>query len=472
VSNKPFRLIQLASLALLPATACSSMSNFTWFGLKKPKPAATAADNAPAAAPNPNDPVNQRVNDYVKGFEPDDFNSKIARQSAPSRAKPARIVHMEQAPQDPVPDAPAAMPSLPPVSPDEPVEITLADNAAAPSSPKLSNPPAAMPAPGSAAARQPPADDHHSEINASAVNDTEPQPPASTPQSTPTAAPMAPRLKVVSIAEVGAPPKPAAPAPSNSTPVANQSASTRSDPSIDAMIRDLESSVVASPNDVDQQVRLRMLYAAIGADDKAIAPTPGMNADVQQLVSGLMKTLLEARSSGGRDPAASATKQLAAMEQLRSSLKSRADLAIPVLAICNRIEDYGRYQTIDPPDFPGGVAGKALLYVELANFKSDKLPSGEYRTLLSMRTSLLTPDGAEVWSEVDDNIQDVASRPRAEFYLMKPLFLAATLVPGEYVVKTEVEDKLGAKTNSKTTRLRILSAAARREPLGAAAARP
>ncbi len=478
MSNKPLRLVQLVSLALLPATACSSMNNFTWFGLKKPTAAnSTAGPNQSAANAAPNDPVNDRVNDYVKGFEPDDFNSKIARQAAPSRAKPARIVRMEQTPQEPTPpDGPVndPLPSAPPAgSPDERVEIAVTDAGA---SSNASAPPAAQPIPQSNApqtanstanksAKSPAPTTTPPEIHASAVGDTE------TPSHTP-ATPMAPRLKVVSIAEAaGQPTSPSAPAP-NTAPIANQSASARPDPGIDAMIHELEAKVTTSPNDVDQQVRLRMLYAAIGHDDKAVAPTPGMNADVQELVSGLMKTLLEARSSGGRDPASSATKQLAAMEELRNSLKSRADLTIPVLAICNRIEDFGRYQAIDPPDFPGGVSSKALLYVELANFKSDKMPAGDFRTLLSMRTSLLTTDGAEVWSEVDDNIQDLAPRARTEFYLMKPLFLPATLVPGEYVVKTEMEDKLGAKTNSKTTRLRILAAGDKHAPLGQSVRRP
>lgn len=479
MSNRPFRFLQLASLALLPATACSSMSNFTWFGLKKPteKVAGASATPNPPPAPSaaPDDPVNQRVNEYVNGFEPDDFNSKIARQSAPSRAKPARVVRMEDSGQYQTPDAPAAdaapiASASPAGSSDERVEIVAESSTRhASPAPHVTAPPTPQPAPATPQTAQPNPSTSPPQIQVAAANQPDaPKPPVPTQAN----APMAPRLKTVSIAESATQAPAASPAPSSSAALVNQSASTKSDPGIAAMIGELEAKVTASPNDVDQQVRLRMLYAAIGQDDKAIAPTPGMNTDVQELVGGLMKTLLEARSSGGRDPAASATKQLAAMEELRNSLKSRADLSIPVLAICNRIEDYGRYQTIDPPDFPGGVASKALLYVELANFKSEKMPAGEYRTLLSMRTSLLTADGAEVWSEVDDNIQDLAPRPRTEFYLMKPLFLPATLVPGDYVVKTEMEDKLGAKTNSKTTRLRILAAGARHDALSQSAGKP
>lgn len=225
--------------------------------------------------------------------------------------------------------------------------------------------------------------------------------------------------------------------------------------SLTARIKELESAVARNPNDVEQQFRLRLLYLAGNQDDKALADTPGMNADLQASVRGLIRSLMEARSGASRDPALWANRQLEALEELRSMLRAQADLAVPVVALCTRVEAFGIFDPIDPPEFPSGSSAEAIVYVEVDNFRSDRTPSGEYRTMMSMRTTLLTKDGKEKWSAVDENIEDLSRRPRKDFFLVKKLTLPHALDPGVYVLKVEVEDKLGTKANSRTIELRV-----------------
>lgn len=225
--------------------------------------------------------------------------------------------------------------------------------------------------------------------------------------------------------------------------------------SLTARIKELESAVARNPNDVEQQFRLRLLYLAANQDDKALADTPGMNADLQASVRGLIRSLMEARSGASRDPALWANRQLEALEELRGMLRAQADLAVPVVSLCTRVEAFGIFDPIDPPEFPSGSAAEAIVYVEVDNFRSDRTPGGEYRTMMSMRTTLLTKDGKEKWSAVDENIEDLSRRPRKDFFLVKKLTLPPALDPGVYVLKVEVEDKLGSKANSRTIELRV-----------------
>ena len=111
-----------------------------------------------------------------------------------------------------------------------------------------------------------------------------------------------------------------------------------------------------------------------------------------------------------------------------------------------------------PPQFVQGQKGKALLYIEVDNYQSEKTASGKYRTLLSLRLSLLDKNGKELWSQPPtDNIEDVSRERRRDFFLTYgPLTIPKDLGPGTYVLKVEVEDVLAQKTNSGTAEFKIV----------------
>src|SRR5262249_28423752 len=138
-----------------------------------------------------------------------------------------------------------------------------------------------------------------------------------------------PPIKSVSIAAAPtATNQPADPPPRAPTvaAVAKKPANPKPEPTMTIVIQELESAVTKQPNDLEKQLRLRMLYAVLGLEDKALAPTPGMNGDAIEMVRGLVKPMLEVCRESNRDPAACATRQLAAVEELRSFLRTRADL--------------------------------------------------------------------------------------------------------------------------------------------------
>ncbi len=229
--------------------------------------------------------------------------------------------------------------------------------------------------------------------------------------------------------------------------------------SIAAVRADLERRVAAEPDDLDHQLRLRMLYLVDGQDDRALADTPGMNPDLQELVRRLVRTWIAARGRSGEDPATWATRQLAGVNEWRGLLRARADLSVPVVALCTHIESFGRYDPIEPPEFVAGVESRAVLYAEVQNFRTEPTGAGEYRSLLAMRTTLLTAVGREIWSTYDDNIEDQARRPREDFFLSKLVLVPETLDSGEYLLKVQIEDKLAGKANGNQIRVRLVAPA-------------
>ncbi len=222
-------------------------------------------------------------------------------------------------------------------------------------------------------------------------------------------------------------------------------------------LKELEERVAKEPNDLEAQYKMRMMYMLAGQEDQALAPIEGANAEIQETIQAHFRALKAAQSNSGRDPAINANNQLEKIEELGNIIRVRADLRIPRVALCTAIDGFGRYTPIEPAVFQAGQKNRVLLYIEVDNFRSEKTASGMYRTLLSVRQSLLNKSGEELWSTHDANIEDLARQRRRDFYLtIGPLTIPKTLGPDEYVLKVEVEDVIGGKINSNVAKFTMI----------------
>ncbi|MBK8267897.1 MAG: hypothetical protein IPK83_06165 [Planctomycetes bacterium] len=168
------------------------------------------------------------------------------------------------------------------------------------------------------------------------------------------------------------------------------------EPTFNSRIVEQEKLVSTDPNNLEEQYRLRMMYLIDGQDEKAKAEIPGVDADLQQIIGAQISSLISARSTSGRDPATWATRQLESIEELRRLVKERADLVVTKVALCTAVEGFGRYKPIEPAAFKAGKKHRVVIYIEIDNFSCKPLNSGMFRTLLSVRQTLLTKDGKEI----------------------------------------------------------------------------
>lgn len=286
---------------------------------------------------------------------------------------------------------------------------------------------------------------------------TGPAKPSNVETENPVKPPVLEEVKVTALPETGATPEnkpgPEAPRMATNTP-------TASPPTVDAFkerLQELESRVRKAPDNLEDQYRLRLMYLVSGEEDRALAPIDGANAETQEVIQAHLRALIAAQSSAGRDPALSANQQLERVEELRNLIRSRADLMVPKVVLCTAIEGFGRYTPIEPTEFKAGQKNRVLLYIEVDNFHTERTPSGMYRTLLSVRESLWTKSGEELWSMQDANIEDLARQQRRDFYLtIGELTIPKTLSPGEYLLKVEVTDVLAEKINSNVAKFKIV----------------
>jgi len=279
--------------------------------------------------------------------------------------------------------------------------------------------------------------------------DAEPARPAATPITPPVRETIKPAVQPIA-------PPPPTPTPTP-VPTANPSK-----PPLDGTARqiaDLEAVVARQPNNIDQQLKLRMAYLLDGDEARAIAPTPGMSEDVERTVIAQIKSVIAAKSSEGRDAPAAANSQLESAETIRASASEKADLQVPRVVLCTAIRAFGDYAPIDPPIFTAGSKkNKVLVYIEVDNFVSKQMPDGQYKTELSLRESLLDARGRELWSKQTPRIEDINRQPRRDFFVSTGArAIPASLPPGEYYYKVEIEDVQANKINSGKTQFRLVS---------------
>lgn len=245
-----------------------------------------------------------------------------------------------------------------------------------------------------------------------------------------------------------------------STVMANQSLHTESprpEDSLDRTVHQIESAAKAQPSNVRSQWQLSLLKLASGETP------PGGTSDDGSAVpnSALLDSAVRATAATGTlltDPMATHDEALDAVDDLRDALRNEAELRIPVVALCSRVDAFGVYDELPDGAMSPNRVNRAIVYGEVQNFASESEDRG-YRTLLSSRLELFTADGRSVWRDQQDRIEDFCRRRREDFFIAQMVTLPV-LSPGDYVLKMTITDLLASKTNQATKSVTVGGAAA------------
>jgi hypothetical protein len=203
-----------------------------------------------------------------------------------------------------------------------------------------------------------------------------------------------------------------------------------------------------NPLQMDEAVRLALLYLATGQDAKAGALSSGLDPLRGDLASALIQVVVASREPLQKfgSPAPSA---LAAADHLRLILSQRSPVMIPKVALVTGVQSFGAYQAVNPPRFPAGQPVHVFLYTEVANFRAEPLSDGRLQTVLSEKVEIFDRDGKVIWEQNHATIRDVVSTPRRDFFIPLEIKLPAGTPAGEYVLKVTIEDKIGATTDQR-----------------------
>ena len=270
------------------------------------------------------------------------------------------------------------------------------------------------------------------------------------PQATQT-----PRIESVSI--VATAPEPAEPTAEAKTLSTNEpldAAAVVQEFSIRKYISMLEEALKTNPADVELQWLLSTMRLVMGDNDKATELSKDIARESAELLSDSVRLFADVRRLLV-DPSHPADETLAAVENMRAKLQQRAELIIPVVALCSRVRTFGVYDLMPTDQFLAHQANRTVVYTEVKNFVSKRLDDGTYQTRLAGRLELLSKDGSLVWQHEENAIEEVSRQRREDFFLAQLVALPADLAAGDYVLKVILQDLLGGKANEAQVEFKV-----------------
>ena len=215
--------------------------------------------------------------------------------------------------------------------------------------------------------------------------------------------------------------------------------------SVEELIAALAGQVQEHPGDTAAQWQLRLLQLAIG-DEEAARNMPDDTGDGSiTFMTRLIEAIIASRSAM-ENPMLTAQDALEPVRTLYNTIQERADLQIPTVALCTRVQTFGVYDEMPDDALLANRANRTIVYMEIDNFMSEQSNNGQFRTVLSGELEVLTPSGQVVWHHEEPEIVDLSRQRRRDFFLAQMVTLPNTLGPGEYVLKISIQDELSGKS--------------------------
>ncbi len=146
-------------------------------------------------------------------------------------------------------------------------------------------------------------------------------------------------------------------------------------------------------------------------------------------------------------------------ESLVLALTGGPMLEIPKVALCTKVEGYGRYSTVGTHRFLARSNARFIVYAELDGFRSD-LVGGSFTTRLATRVTLESErDDIEVWQRSPEWTAVVDTSPvrREEFFLCEIVSLSEFLTVGSYRLKVEIRDEMTGAVAVTTTPIHVVA---------------
>jgi hypothetical protein len=161
----------------------------------------------------------------------------------------------------------------------------------------------------------------------------------------------------------------------------------------------------------------------------------------RELISAVMDGLSNFRSTLRSDNNMLYSRKIRPLIDLADRLKQQAELSIPTLVLCTKVEGFGVYTPIDPPRFAAQKETEAIIYCELENFLSRQNDARMWQTDVTQEAILYTEEGQQVWTDKTQTIQDLSRNRRHDFFLRTLVRFPSTIVMGRYMLKVTIVDR-------------------------------
>ena len=176
-------------------------------------------------------------------------------------------------------------------------------------------------------------------------------------------------------------------------------------------------------------------------------PTPQLDSlaklptEDRELVASVMDGLTNFRNALRADNNMLMSRKVKPLLELADRVRAQADLTIPAIALCTKVDGFGVYEPIEPARFTAMKEHPVIVYCEVENFASHQNDKKLWETKLSQEVVLYTETGLPVWQDKTQTIPDHARRRRHDFFIVKKTKLPGNVAIGRYLLKVTIVDQ-------------------------------
>ncbi len=227
--------------------------------------------------------------------------------------------------------------------------------------------------------------------------------------------------------------------------------------SFDEIQRKIERRMRDYPQDVDAHLDYQLMQYLLDQPVPHLASMATLPGEDRELLTAMMDGLSNFRNAVRADGNMLLSRKVRPMLHMADRLRSQADLSIPTIALCTRVDGFGVYEPIDPARFAAGREHTVIVYTEVENFASQMNEARMWETKLSQETTLYTESGMPVAMEKPRVLVDLSRNRRHDFFVVKMMKLPATLPIGRYLLKVTIVDQTVNRVSETTLPIVIVA---------------
>jgi hypothetical protein len=225
----------------------------------------------------------------------------------------------------------------------------------------------------------------------------------------------------------------------------------------DSLEAKLAKQVRDNPRDVAAQLDYELYGMLKDESSPQLASISMLPNEDRELVAALVDGVSNFRTSVRQDNNMLLSKKIRPILDMADRVRTQAELSVPVVALCTKVDGYGKYEPINPPQFTAGRVNPVIVYCEIANFASQQNDQQLWETKLRQEVTLYTETGMPVWHEKSREVNDQCRNRRHDFFLYDVVKLPANLSVGRYILKITIQDQTANRVREATVPVEMVA---------------
>jgi hypothetical protein len=236
----------------------------------------------------------------------------------------------------------------------------------------------------------------------------------------------------------------------NERPLLSRSPKETAGPTAGDLDLRISKNVKDYPKDVSAQLDYQLLEFLKDKPTPQLDVMARLSAEDRELLSAILDGLANVRNGIRADNNMLMSRKVRPLLDLADRLRAQADLIIPAMALCTRVDGFGVYEPIEPARFTAMREHAIIVYCEVENFSSHLTDKKLWETRLSQEVVLYTETGLPIWKDRTENIPDLARNRRHDFFVVKKTKFPANITIGRYLLKVTIVDQQASRVAEAT----------------------